>query len=190
MSGKCLVVYASRFGCSQEIGQRIGDILEEVGFECHVINLKESKKKNWPFINVYDGVILGTGIQMGQWASEARKYLKEITEELNKNIVKYAIFVSAASAEVDCGKAKVNYIDKMVDKMQVRPPNMSAAFAGVLDFSENSKIGKLKREALKLAAKEMEKENEDLNFDYHGCNDLRDWPLIEQFARDFAILLK
>lgn len=190
MSGKILVVYASRFGCSQEIAQKMGDILENEGFECHVIDLRESRKKNWPYVNVYDGVILGTGIQISQWASEAKKYLKEITEELNKGRVKYAIFVSAASAEVDCGKAKVNYIDTMVQKMDVRPPDLSQAFAGVLDFSKNSKIGKLKREALKFAAKEMEKEKDDLEFDYQGCNDLRDWPLIEQFARDFAILLK
>jgi menaquinone-dependent protoporphyrinogen IX oxidase len=190
MSGKCLVVYASRFGCSQEIAQKMGDILEDEGFECHVINLRESKKKNWPYINVYDGVILGTGIQINQWAPEAKKYLKEITEELNKKKVKYAIFVSAATSLVDCGKAKLNYIDNMVEKMNVRPPDLAEAFAGVLDFSETSKIGKIKQEALKIAAKEMEKENKDLDFDYHGCNDLRDWAAIEQFARDFAILLK
>ena len=50
MSGKVLVVYGSRFGCTKEIAQKIGDILEEEDFESHVINLKEVRRKNWPFI--------------------------------------------------------------------------------------------------------------------------------------------
>ncbi|MHA1112464.1 MAG: flavodoxin domain-containing protein [Promethearchaeota archaeon] len=190
MSGKVLVAYASRYGCTKEIAQKMGDILEEEDFECHVINLKEAKKKNWPYINVYDGVIVGSGIQISNWVPDAKKFLKEISEELNKGRVKYGIFVSAASAEVDCGKAKVNYIDTMVKNLNLPAPDLSKAFAGVLDFSKDSNVGAIKREALKFAAKEMEKEKNDLEFDYQGCNDLRDWPAIEQFARDFAILLK
>ncbi len=191
MSGKILIVYGSRYGCTKEIAQRMGDILEEEeDIECHVINLKEAKRKNWPFVNVYNGVIIGTGIQINQWVKEAHQFLKETAEELNKGRIKYAIFVSSGTATVDCGKAKINYIDKEVEKLNLRPPDLSKAFAGVLDFSNESKVGKIKREALKLALKGMEKEKEGLEYDYQGCNDLRDWPEIEQFARDFANLLK
>ena len=190
MSGKILVAYGSRYGCTKEIAQKIGDIFEEEDFECHVINLKKSKRKNWPFVDVYDGVVIGTGIQIGQWVGEAKKYLKEIAEELNKGRIKYALFVSAGSASVDSGKAKVNYIDKLVQSLNLRHPDLSSAFAGVLDFSTESNLGIIKKEALKLATKGMAKEKEDLEFDLQGCNDLRDWAAIEQFARDFLVLLK
>jgi menaquinone-dependent protoporphyrinogen oxidase len=190
MSGKILVAYGSRYGCTKEIAQKIGDIFEDEGFECHVINLKEARKKNWPLIDVYKGVVVGSGIQISQWVKESKQYIKEIAEELNKGRIKYALFVSAGSASVDSGKAKIMYIDKFVEKLNLRHPDMSAAFAGVMDFSEESNLGKIKKEALKLAAKEMSKEREDLNYDYHSCNDLRDWVVIEQFARNFALLLK
>jgi len=187
---KALIVYGSRYGCTKEIAQKMGDIIEEEGIECHVINLKEEKKKNWPLVNVYNGVIVGSGIQISQWVGEAKKYLKEISPELKKGKPKYAIFVSSGYSSVDSDKAKEQYIDKILEKMGLPPPIMSAAFSGVMDFSESSNLGKLKKEALKMAAKGMADENKELEFDYQGCNDLRDWPAIEQFARDFASKIK
>lgn len=189
MSRKVLVAFGSRYGCTKEIAQKIGDILEEEDFECHVVNLKKASRKNWPLINVYEGVILGSGIQINQWVGEAKKYLKEIAEELQKGRIKFGVFISAASSAMDKPLAVEKYITKVMKKMKINP-DMSEAFAGVLDFSDKSNLGKLKKGMLKLAAKGMSKDNEDMELDYEECNDLRDWPAIEQFARDFAKILK
>ena len=189
MSGKILVVYGSRYGCTKEIAQKMGDIFEEDDFECHVINLNEASKKNWPLIDVYDGVIIGSGIQIMQWVGVAKKYLKEIAEELQKGRVKFGVFVSSASAAMDKEQAIKDYITKIMVEMNLKP-DISEAFAGVLDFSDESNIGKIKKGMLKLAAKGMSKDKEGLEFDYEGCNDLRDWPAIEKFAHDFANILR
>ncbi|MBN2155315.1 MAG: hypothetical protein JW776_04680 [Candidatus Lokiarchaeota archaeon] len=187
---KALVIFGSRYGCTLEIAQRIADIIDGEGIETHLVNLKDTKKKNWPMINAYDGVVIGSGIQISQWVKESKKYLKEIADELKKGKIKYALFVSSAYSSVDSGKAKELYIDKFIEKMGLPPPVISAAFAGVLDFSEDSNLGKIKKEALKAAAKGMTNEKKELEFDYQGCNDLRDWDSIEKFAHEFVDLLK
>ena len=59
----------------------------------------------------------------------------------------------------------------------------------VLDFSEDSKVGRAGKMALKLTALGLEKDK-GIPVNQEMCNDFRDWDKIRRFADNFASLLK
>jgi hypothetical protein len=62
------------------------------------------------------------------------------------------------------------------------------AFGGVLDFSEDSNIGKAGKLALKTAAFGLQKE-QGIEVDTSARNDYRDWDKIRSFAENFYNIL-
>jgi len=72
-----MVAVASRHGRTREIGDRIGAVLYDAGFDVHVtymtmvVDLGET-----------DAVILGSGVSMGKWESTARRFVDTFFGEL------------------------------------------------------------------------------------------------------------
>lgn len=70
-SPKVLIAYGSRFGSTEEISIKISHTLEEQEIETHLLDLKKVKAKDWPSLEAFDGVLVGSGIRIGKWTKEA-----------------------------------------------------------------------------------------------------------------------
>jgi len=70
---KTLVVYGTRYGATTSTSEEIAKVLQDEGFEVNVVNAKEEKIKD---ISLYELIIVGSGMQMGRWVSEAEDFLK------------------------------------------------------------------------------------------------------------------
>ena len=93
-----ILVYATRWGATEETAQEIRKILrEEYNIEVNLVNLKDKKKENRnPNIAPYQNVIIGISIAKFRWAKEGKKFLKKNKTALNGK--KLFIFVSSGGA--------------------------------------------------------------------------------------------
>lgn len=183
---KVLIAYGSRFGCTEEVSQKIAKILEEEGIDSHLLNLRKVKARKWPAFEGFDGVLVGSGIKIMRWTKEPKNFLKKYKEEFEGKVL--GIFVCCAAAVNDPDYAKKEYLEKVATELGITQ-NIYDAFGGVLDFSESSKMGFLDRKMLNMAAKGMS-EDMGITIDSDARNDFRDWDQIQRFAREFAALVK
>ncbi|NMC58378.1 MAG: hypothetical protein GYA51_03180 [Candidatus Methanofastidiosa archaeon] len=85
MSKNVLIVYGSRYGCTEEVSKEIGKILEKEGLSVSLVNLESSK--NAPKIEEYDAFLVGSGIKIGKWTKETDNFLKKNKELLKTKIL-------------------------------------------------------------------------------------------------------
>ncbi len=87
---KALIVFGTRYGATAGTSEEIGKVLREEGYDIKVANAKQEKIKD---ISDFDLIVVGTGMQMFRWTSEAEGFLRKFQNELPKK--KLAIFVSS-----------------------------------------------------------------------------------------------
>ena len=71
MGGRVLVAYATKYGATAEIAEKIGQVLRQAGLDADV--LPADRVGN---AASYRAVVLGSGAYMGQWRKEAARFLK------------------------------------------------------------------------------------------------------------------
>lgn len=71
MDKKVLVTYASKYGATAEIAEKMGDVLRQAGMHTDVLPVKQVRD-----LTVYEAVILGSAVYIGQWRKDAVKFLK------------------------------------------------------------------------------------------------------------------
>ncbi len=76
---KALVVYATKSGCTQGIGERIGADLGKHGV---TVDIASAKSAGDP--RDYDAVVLGSGVRAGRWHADARKWAEANAEALRQ----------------------------------------------------------------------------------------------------------
>lgn len=74
---KVLVTAASKHGATNEIAERIGAVLAAHGVEVDVKKLQEVSG-----LAGYEAVVLGSGIHLGKWLKEARRFVEVHAAEL------------------------------------------------------------------------------------------------------------
>jgi menaquinone-dependent protoporphyrinogen oxidase len=70
MDKNVLVTYASKYGATKEIAQKIGDVLRKAGLQVDVFPADGSLD-----ITPYKAIILGSAVYVGKWQSEAVDFL-------------------------------------------------------------------------------------------------------------------
>jgi menaquinone-dependent protoporphyrinogen oxidase len=181
---RVLIAYGSRYGSTEEIASRLAEFLREEGVEAEVLDLK--RERNWPPLEGFDGVMVGSGVKVGRWMNEPREFLKRKSEELRGR--RLAVFVSCFSALNAPDYARTDLLEKLMEEAGVKA-DLYEAFGPLVDFSKGSRIGFLdKKVAQTVMSRDSEKTGIKLDMD--GRNDLRDWEKIREFARRFAELLK
>ncbi len=181
---KILVAYGTRYGTTGGIAEKMAEMFQEEGISAEVVNLKETKSKNWPHASAYDGVLVGSSIKIGRWVKEAQKFLKANKDAFDSGKPKLGLFVSCMSILESQDKAQTDCIDKIASKLELSP-ELSAPFGPVIDFTETSTMGKMMQKILKAAMQDMPPEVRQ-KVDTEGRNDLRDWDQIRQFVKKFA----
>jgi len=71
MGSKVLVAYASKYGNTAEIAEKISKVLQNAGLYTDVIPVKRIKKST-----DYQAVVLGSAVYIGMWRKEAASFLK------------------------------------------------------------------------------------------------------------------
>ena len=180
---KTLIVYGTRYRATTETSKEIAKVLCEEGFETIVVNAKEEKIK---YISEYELVVVGSGMQMGKWTSEADDFLKRFHRELAQK--KLAIFVSSMKSvseregkTMDVASSRKVALEDKVSQFILHPITMGF-FSGVIDFN---KMNFLTRRTMGFLKPQLEKDG--FKEEPPGVYDLRDWDEIRSWARDLAV---
>ncbi|WFN35855.1 flavodoxin domain-containing protein [Methanomicrobium antiquum] len=128
MTKKVLVAYATRYGSTKDIADKIAQILTEDGYDADSKNILDITQTD-----EYGAVIAGSAIQMGKWLPEAKDFMQTFKSHLNR----VPLFVF--SCGITLNKPDENVIRKAyfsTDEIkQYVSPKETGLFAGKLDTS-------------------------------------------------------
>ena len=79
---KVLVAYASKYGSTKGIADRIGEALRGRGLEVDVSDCRELGEASG-----YDAYVVGSAAYIGKWRKDARKFVQRNTGELDAHPV-------------------------------------------------------------------------------------------------------
>jgi menaquinone-dependent protoporphyrinogen oxidase len=144
MDNKVLIAYASKYGATAEIAEKVGEVLHQAGLPAEVLPVKQIRD-----LTSYDTVILGSAVYIGQWRKEAAKFLKSNEKELVRKQV--WLFSSGPSGEGDPVELLQGWqfpkgLQEIADRIQ---PRDIAVFHGYVNmekvnFIEKSMITNIK----------------------------------------------
>lgn len=177
-----LIVYGSRYGSTEEISEKISNILENKGIKTELVDLRKTPNKEWPNLNHYDGILIGTGIKIGQWTKEVKSFVKKNKAYINSTKTPVGFYISSgfASFPERRDKVKEECVTTPLDNIGVTIPYLGV-FGGVIDFS---RMGWMDRSIAKLVAKSQFGMDSKVT-----RTDMRDWDMIHEFAEKFGITI-
>jgi len=183
---KILVLYGTRYGATKGIAQKIEKTIQDNGISTEIYDLKESSSKSIPSLKDFDGIIIGTSIQMGMWTKPVKKYIKKYIADLKQKQDKLGFFICCGLAKKidEIGSAIEQFITPKLDKFGLKPALIDA-FGGVYDFSENSLMGGIYK---KIMSKALQEE-EGWEIVENKAYDFRDWDQINEFTNKFISII-
>lgn len=168
LNTKVLVAYASKYGATEEIAQRVGEVLRNEGLDTDVLSAEEVSD-----LAPYGAVVLGSAVYAGQWRKEAASFLEENVEALAERPV--WIFSSGPTGEGDPAELLKGWripegLQAATERIQ---PRELAIFGGEMDMKRLNLAEKMIIKAMKAPT-----------------GDFRDWDEIEGWARQIAEALQ
>lgn len=169
MDTNILVSYASKYGATKEIAQRIGEVLSQAGLKVDVLAVNSIRN-----LKSYEAVVLGSAIYVGKWQKEAVEFLQANEQILADRLV--WLFSSGPTGEGDPvelveGQRLPAALQPVVDHIQ---PRDVAVFHGHIN---PDKINFIEKWAIKSLVKKP-------------FGDFRDWDAIASWATSVADTLK
>jgi menaquinone-dependent protoporphyrinogen oxidase len=89
-----LVTYASKYGATAEIAQRIAEVIQNAGFMVDCLPVSRVSD-----LASYDAVILGSAVYAGNWLRDAARFLERFEAPLSKR--KLWLFSSGPTGKDD-----------------------------------------------------------------------------------------
>ncbi len=168
MDVQVLVAYATKYGATAEIAEKIGQVLREVGLRADVLSVDRIGD-----LTSYQAVVLGSAVYVGQWRKEATKFLEANEKKLAERPV--WLFSSGPTGEGDAAQLMKGWRfpeaqQPIADRIQ---PRDIAVFHGLMDMKKLGLAEKLIIKAIKSPA-----------------GDFRDWVAITSWAAAIADALK
>jgi menaquinone-dependent protoporphyrinogen oxidase len=168
MDNLVLVAYASKYGATAEIAEKIGEVLRQAGLHTDVMPAKDVKN-----LTIYTAVVLGSAVYIGKWRKEAVKFLKTNQKMLSER--KVWLFSSGPSGEGEPvtllnGWQFPQALQPLVDRIQ---PREIAVFHGAVDVNRMNKIETSMIKNIKAP-----------------IGDFRDWDAITSWGMAIADVLK
>ena len=169
MDKAILVTYASKYGATREIAEKIGEDLRLGGLGVDVLPVTDVRE-----VDAYQAVVLGSAIYIGKWQKEAEAFLKDNERSLADRPV--WIFSSGPSGEGDPLKLVEGVLvpanlKPITDRIQ---PRDITIFHGNINLK---KINGLEKFAVKNVVKKP-------------FGDYRDWNMIATWANGIVAALK
>ena len=168
MDNRILVAYASKYGATAEIAEKIGQVLREAGLQVDVLPARDVSN-----LAPYKAVVLGSAVYIGSWRKEAAKLLKIQEEMLTQRPV--WLFSSGPTGEgnpveLTQGWRLPGSLQPIADRIE---PRDIAVFHGNIDERKLNFIEKWMLKNVKAAS-----------------GDFRDWEAIAAWAAAIADALK
>jgi menaquinone-dependent protoporphyrinogen oxidase len=168
MENKILIAYASKYGSTKEIAEKIGEMLKQEGLQADVLPVKSVKNPA-----AYKNMVLGVAMYIGMWRKEAVNFLKANEKLLAER--KVWIFATGPSGKGDPkellkGVIVPNRVKQVIDRIK---PQDVAAFHGSLDVK---KMNPFEKWIIKNVKAEM--------------GDFRDWDAINKWAKGIMEAVK
>ena len=137
MDKQVLVAYATKYGATEEIAEKIGEVLRQAGLQVDVLPADRVGD-----LSAYKAVVLGSAVYFGQWRKEAVKFLK--TNEVVLVEKPVWLFSSGPSGEGDPVELMQGW--QLPGKLQpvadrIRPRDV-AVFHGTVDVNKLSFLEK------------------------------------------------
>lgn len=186
---KALIVYGTRYGATKGTAEEIATVLRKEGIDVRVVN---ARKEQVDDVSPYDLVVVGSGIRMDMWTSEAESFIRKFQKELATK--KVALFVSAGSYAIDeflgkqVTKIKEKYLDDKAAKYQLQPIALGI-FGGLWDrktFPRWWKPATLISKVFDIDARIKAAGYKEIQ---PGIWDSRDWNAIRAWAKQLALQL-
>jgi menaquinone-dependent protoporphyrinogen oxidase len=166
MGDQVLVTYASKYGSTMEIADKIHKVLLKEGLKSTLQPVEQIDG-----LNPYTAVVLGSAVYFGQWRKSAAGFLKAKEAELAKKRV--WLFSSGPPGNemksLQGWKFPAN-LQGIADQID---PREVIVFPGAVDLNKLNPIEKLAMKALKATS-----------------SDYRDWDAITSWAKGIAKSLK
>lgn len=168
-----LVTYGSRFGSTREIAEYMADTVRVHGLE---VDLYEASKVP-DSIDKYDVVLIGSGIQIGQWKKSALNFLKKHQKALREK--KTGLFVSCVFSMYPDKKddAHKKYLVDVAEKYDLSPAGLGL-FGSCLDFSGKRGL------KYTITINMMKKDLAEWGVETVGEHDFRDWQNIKEWTEE------
>jgi menaquinone-dependent protoporphyrinogen oxidase len=168
MDMKILVAYATKYGATGEIADKVGEVLQGAGLQVDVSSVDRVQD-----LAPYGAVVLGSAVYIAKWRKEAVKFLKENQEALAERLV--WLFSSGPLGEGN----PVELLDGWRFPASLQP------IAGRIQPRDIAVFhGHLKPEKLNFLEKWMLKNIQS------PVGDFRDWEAITSWAESIAAELK
>ncbi len=163
-----LVAYATKYGATAEIAERIGQVLRQAGLNTDVLLVDRIRD-----LSAYQAVILGSAVYTGNWRKEAVKFLQANEKTLADRQV--WLFSSGPTGEGDPverlrGWRFPKELQPVADRIQ---PRDITVFHGAVN---EKKLNLIERQMLKTVKAPL--------------GDFRDWDAISAWATAVADALK
>lgn len=166
MMSKVLVTYASKYGATEEIAQRIAEVLAGSGLQTDVLPVQAVSH-----LNPYEAVVLGSALYVGRWRKAARKFLKRYEQKLAAKDV--WVFLSGPTGEGETEDGAWHQSKKLEARLERIKPHDVKVFHGKLDPDSLSGLESWVIERVGAPT-----------------GDFRDWTEIEAWARDVGEAVK
>jgi menaquinone-dependent protoporphyrinogen oxidase len=168
MNAEVLVAYATKYGSTAEIAERIGQVLKAAGLRADVLDVKKVKDPT-----NYKAVVLGSALYMGRWRREAARFLKSNEKDLAERLV--WLF---SSGPTDKGNP-LELVEGLYLPKALQPAAERIKPKDIVVFH-----GALEPERLNFIYRWMIKKVEA------PAGDFRDWDAITSWAKGIAVELK
>lgn len=169
MKKNMLVAYASKYGATKEIAEKIGDVLLQSGEQVDVLPVEAVKD-----LERYQAVILGSAIYIGKWLKEATEFLQSNEKYLADR--PFWLFSSGPSGEGDPiklveGKRVPQNLQQTISR--IRPRDITV-FHGHVNME---KLNTMEKWAIKSVVKKP-------------FGDFRDWNSIVKWSLEIETAMK
>lgn len=159
-----LVTAASKHGATREIAEEVARVLDEHGVTTELLDIDDVTD-----LSGYDAYIVGSGIYLGNWLKNARRFLEDHAAELAQRptwLFASGSVVGEPPLADDPNALRAGLAERLVETTHAREHKL---FAGQLD---TSKLGLLERAAVRGA--------------HASDGDYRDWDAIDRWAEEIA----
>ncbi len=168
MQTRVLVAYATKYGATAGIAEKIGQVLREQGLQADVLPAEQVRD-----LSPYGAVVLGSAVYMFRWRKPAAAFLKAHEKALAERAV--WLFSSGPTSGEDPasfleGKLLPDGLQPIAERIR---PRGIASFHGALNADRLSFIEKFMMKNMK-----------------QPLGDFRRWDAITAWATDIAAALK
>jgi menaquinone-dependent protoporphyrinogen oxidase len=168
MHKKVLVTYASKYGATAGIAEKIANTLRQADLQVDLKPVKQVRD-----LSPYGAVVLGSAVYIGAWMKPAARFLKSNQKALSKMPV--WIFSSGPTGEGDLVELLQGWTfpEKLKPVAEYIQPRDMAIFLGAVELEKLPAIYKWMLKNVKA-----------------GIGDFRDWQAITAWAESIAAALK